>query len=568
MTPKKIADLIDAISFKQLLSKKQVDDTTYDFELHGRSIVWSVRLSFYSTFPFSLPLVTLLNKEYIGQIPHVNVSGTVCVEEGDTVLIDYHTPKELIEVFLLQTLRTLDRSSLRVFKDELYDELEGFIHGVDTVNSFFRAGQQAEFLTLRIAPSINFLAPYDVCPVAIAKNFSDISSSFSNTQVLSKHQLVKIVHIPLMAPVVPPTSDENSQRFISEIKQQISEENTQILIELIGDSSKRHRQYFVLLSMPRSDGSRSEFLCQFTSKNPEIHPVLEWDADWKIKFFLLNRHNKEYLLERGGASLNLNNKSVAVIGCGSVGSEVTMLVAKSGVGSLKLVDGDLLDADNIYRHSLGGRYLNFKPSDKDRKVRKYSKVSALAKELSVNLPHINIETFSHSLSVENIKSVITGVDLVIVAIGNPSTSLLINSSLKEHKFNNVIFCWNEPHGYGGHSIALNLEEVCLECVFYANSDSGSSIHLVEFGQPISRNLTGCAGVFTPFSYLDSTKTATLAAQQAITFLTSGIIASHVSSWRGTDSGTLLTTNRFKTMALSEEVTLTRKNGCKCCDNGN
>ncbi|MFA0252515.1 hypothetical protein AB4480_24200, partial [Vibrio sp. 10N.261.45.A4] len=142
-----------------------------------------------------------------------------------------------------------------------------------------------------------------------------------------------------------------------------------------------------------------------------------------------------------------------------------------------------------------------------------------------------------------------------------------NSNLKKHKFNNVIFCWNEPHGYGGHSIALNLEEVCLECVFYGNSDSDPSIHLVEFGQPISRNLTGCAGVFTPFSYLDSTKTATLAAQQAITFLTFGTIASHVSSWRGTDSGTLLTTNRFKTMALSEDVTLTRNNGCKCCDNG-
>ncbi|EGR0442571.1 HesA/MoeB/ThiF family protein [Vibrio tarriae] len=568
MTPKKIACLIDAISFKQLLSKKQVDETTYDFELHGRSIVWSIRLSFYSTFPFSLPLVTLLNKEYIGQIPHVNVNGTVCVEEGDTVLIYYHSPKELIEVFLLQTLRTLDRSSLKVFKDELYDELEGFIHGVDTVNSFFRAGQQAEFLTLRIAPSINFLAPYDVYPVAIAKNFSDISSSFSNTQVLSKYQLVKIVHIPLMTPVVPPTSNENSKRFISEIQQQISEENTRTLIELIGDRSKRHRQYFVLLSMPRSDGSRSEFLCQFSSITPEFHPVLEWSADWKIKFFLLNRHNKEYLLERGGARLSLDSKSVAVIGCGSVGGELAMLVAKSGVGRLKLVDGELLDADNIYRHSLGGRYLNFQSSDKDRKVRKHIKVTALAKELSVNLPHINVETFPHALSVESIESVIEGVDLVIVAIGNPSTSLLINSSLKERKFNNVIFCWNEPHSYGGHSVALNLEEACLECVLYGDSDSGSSIHLVEFGQSISKNLTGCAGVFTPFSYLDSTKTATLAAQQAITFLTSGIIAPHVSSWRGSDSGTLQTTSRFKTMSLLEEMTLARRDGCKCCDNRN
>ncbi|MDF5223353.1 hypothetical protein P3652_25605, partial [Vibrio parahaemolyticus] len=174
------------------------------------------------------------------------------------------------------------------------------------------------------------LAPYDVNPIALAKSASDIPYGFSNTQELNQHQLINIVHIPLDAPVVPSTTNESAPRFISELKQQISEENTKILIELLRKSPKKQRQFFVLLSMPRSSGERSEFICQFKSKAPALHPILTDSTDWQLKFFLLNRHNKEYLLERGGASLSINNKTIAVVGCGSVGSEVAMLIAKSG----------------------------------------------------------------------------------------------------------------------------------------------------------------------------------------------------------------------------------------------
>lgn len=568
MTPERIAVLIESISFKQLISKQQVDVRTFDFVLQGRSVRWNVRLYFYLTFPFSLPLAQLLNEEFIGEIPHVNANGTVCVEEGDTVLIDYHSPQEIIETFLYQTLKTLERSSLRVFKDELFDELEGFMHGAETINSFYRAGSSAEKLVLRVAPSSNLLAPYDVYPIALAKRSSDIPCGFSNTQALNKHQLVNIVHIPLSAPVVPSTTNESVPRFISELKQQISEENSKILIELLGQCPKRQRQFFVLVSMPRSSGERSEFICQFKSKASALHPILTDSTEWQLKFFLLNRHNKEYLLERGGASLSINNKAVAIVGCGSVGSEIAMLIAKSGVGTIKLIDGDTFDVENIYRHSLGGRYLNFNSSAKDRKVRKLSKVSALENEIKTNIPYIHVDTFQYPLSAHNVKSIMREVDLVIVAIGNPSISLLLNRSLKEHQLNNVIFCWNEPDGYGGHSVALNLEQVCLECVLYKGSDPSISIHLVEFGQPISKNLTGCAGVFTPFSNLDSNKTASLTAQQAITFLTSGNMEPKVTSWKGTDNGTLHTTNRFKNMTLMEEMSLTKNNECRCCNNDN
>ncbi|HIF9097709.1 TPA: ThiF family adenylyltransferase [Photobacterium damselae] len=568
MTPEIIAGLIESISFKQLVSKQQVDEKTFDFELQGRSIRWNVRLFFDLSFPFSLPHGELLNEEYIGVIPHVNSKGTLCIEEGDSILVDYHSPSKIIETFLYQTLQTLERSSLRIFKDELYDELEGFIHGVDTINSFYKAGSSAEKLVLRIAPSSNLLAPYDVNPIALAKSASDIPCGFSNTKALNKYQLVNIVHVPLSTPIVPPTTNESASDFIAELKQHISLTNLKMLTELLGEFPKKQRQFFVLISMPRNSSERSEFICQFKSKAPSLHPILTDSTDWQLKFFLLNRHNKEYLLERGGASLSINNKAVAIVGCGSVGSVIAMLIAKSGVGTIKLIDGDSLDAENIYRHNLGGRYLNFNPSAKDQTVRKFSKVSALENEIKTNIPHIHIDTFQYPLSAHNVNNIMREVDLVIVSIGNPSISLLLNRSLKEHQFNNVIFCWNEPDGYGGHSAALNLDQVCLECILYNENDSNNSIHLVEFGQPISKNLTGCAGVFTPFSYLDSTKTASLAAQQAITFLTSGNMESKVTSWKGIDTGTLQTTQRFKSMTLMEEISLTKNDECKCCEGSN
>ena len=568
MTPEKIAGLIESISFKQLISKQQVNEIAFDFELQGRSIRWNVRLYFSLTFPFSLPTAKLLNEEYVGEIPHVNSNGLICVEEGDSVLVDYHSPSEIIEAFLSQTLRVLDRSSLRVFKDELFDEVEGFIHGADTINSFYRASSLPEKLVLRIATSSNLLAPYDVNPIALAKSASGIPYGFSNIQELNKLQLVNIFHIPLCASIVPPTTNESAPRFIAELKQNISEENTEILIKLLGQNHKKQRQFFVLLSMPRSSGERSEFLCQFKSKAPALHPILTDKTDWQLKFFLLNRHNKEYLLERGGASLSINHKTVAVVGCGSVGSEVAMLIAKSGVGAIKLIDGDSFDAENIYRHSLGGRYLNFQPSAQNRIVRQCHKVSALKSEIKTNIPYIHVDTFPYPLSDHNVKSIMRGVDIVIVAIGNPSISLMLNRSLKEHQFNNVIFCWNEPDGYGGHSAALNVAQVCLECILYKGSDPSPPINLVEFGQPISKNLTGCAGNFTPFSYLDSTKTASMAAQQAITFLISGNMDPKVTSWKGIDKGTLQTTNRFKSMALMEEISLTKNDECRCCGSSN
>lgn len=51
----------------------------------------------------------------------------------------------------------------------------------------------------------------------------------------------------------------------------------------------------------------------------------------------------------------LKASKVAIIGCGSVGSKVAVQLARSGVGSFLLVDGDVLSAGNLVRNELDWR---------------------------------------------------------------------------------------------------------------------------------------------------------------------------------------------------------------------
>ena len=51
----------------------------------------------------------------------------------------------------------------------------------------------------------------------------------------------------------------------------------------------------------------------------------------------------------------LKSAKVAIVGCGSVGSKVAVQLARSGVGSFVLVDGDVLSAGNLVRNELDWR---------------------------------------------------------------------------------------------------------------------------------------------------------------------------------------------------------------------
>lgn len=76
---------------------------------------------------------------------------------------------------------------------------------------------------------------------------------------------------------------------------------------------------------------------------------------------------------------------------------------------------------------------------------------------------------------------------------------------------------------------------------------------------------GFAGVFTPFSYLDSSQTAILAANQSVQLLLNQDLTSKAASWKGKGTGSLKTTARYDAINLADEFEISRAELCEVCN---
>ena len=568
MTEQELEKVALCIKSPLLISLKKQSDYIYNLQLQGNRRVWNVALDCSFGFPYRLPSVRLLDTSLIGSIPHVNFEGIICVEENDSILLDYTRPADLIIFFIEETVRVLDRSSLKIFQSKLTDEYEGYFQStLPMINSFYSANNTAEIVNLRIAYQENFRLK-KAQPILLYGNGGQLPRSFSNIKTLDECQVINIVHVPLTKPVLPPQNNESiSFTYIKDILSNVSGGDQEKLQKIL-KKEKQSRTFFVLFSMPRTYGERTQILIRLSTGKSSEHPLISKKSslNWEVKPYLLDRNNKTYLLERGGGENRLTNKKVSVIGCGSVGGEVVMMLAKAGVGEFTLIDYDTLNSDNIYRHRMGGSFLNYKPHKKTTRVKSRAKVSALNTLLEIDFPYIKVNPkFTTYENVLKDKDFINS-DIVIVAVGSPTLSLKINKDLKALGITKAIFCWNEAAGVGGHSALFNFEECCFECLF---SDSegfkmNNYFSLIEPGQSISKNITGCAGVFTPFSYLDSSQTAILAAKECVSVLQENI-HSRLLTWKGSVNGNIQLTERFHSICRLESTKLVRQKGCSACN---
>jgi hypothetical protein len=549
-----------AIELPALLSYNKALGSEYDCVLQGANRDWDIKIAFPAQFPYCLPKARLLDQTLIGTLPHVNIEGTICLEESDSVLVDHTRPLDVVCLFLSQIVSLLERIKLGIYQDELLDEFEGYFLPNNKVNSFYYAQDKLEEIFLWRERRNKSIAPVFISESKETKNIK-----FSNIKNLGGVKRSGILHIPLDQGVLPPGNGEKiDSQYVIGLNQYIGENNKNILASSL-KREKAQKVFFILLSLPRSSDERSQLLFRFEAPKPLKHPLLEFSDEWVITPYAVKRHNKEYLLERGGADKSLLDKKVAVVGCGSVGGEVAMMLAKSGIGELTLIDSDVLDADNIHRHRLGGSYLNFIPSTKTGNVISWKKVDAVKVSLERDLPYVTVNSKPDLFDKVLDDPDVINADVIVVAVGSPSTSLEINKALKSLGKHNVVFCWNEAAGCGGHSVVINLNELCLECLYEKDGiiSAETALSLVEPGQEIAKNITGCAGVFTPFSYLDSCRTAEMAAQQTIEMLASNKHSVAV-SWKGSNDHGLAVTDRYLSMPLKQEINLVKSDHCRVC----
>lgn len=112
--------------------------------------------------------------------------------------------------------------------------------------------------------------------------------------------------------------------------------------------------------------------------------------------------------------LLLQNKRVLVVGCGGLGGHIIDLLARIGVGSLRVVDGDVFEETNLNRQLLSRMPLLG-----------VSKARAAAEHVAGVNPDTAVEAVSAFLTEDNVRSLIAGCDIVMDALDNiPSRRIL------------------------------------------------------------------------------------------------------------------------------------------------
>ena len=135
---------------------------------------------------------------------------------------------------------------------------------------------------------------------------------------------------------------------------------------------------------------------------------------------------EEDLLERNvkGISEKLKEAKVCILGLGGLGSNVAVLLARSGIGYLKLVDFDVVEASNLNRQQYRISHIGMKKTEAIRTI---------IKEIN---PFVEIETLNKKIDRENILSIVGDVEIVVEAFDVAETKamaieeLLINGDKK------------------------------------------------------------------------------------------------------------------------------------------
>jgi molybdopterin/thiamine biosynthesis adenylyltransferase/rhodanese-related sulfurtransferase len=131
------------------------------------------------------------------------------------------------------------------------------------------------------------------------------------------------------------------------------------------------------------------------------------------------RYSRHLILPEVGmeGQRKLKAARVLLIGTGGLGSPLALYLAAAGVGTLGLVDFDVVDESNLHRQVIHGT------SDVGR-----PKIESAADRIADVNPHVRIERHETRLTSENALEIVAGYDVVVDGTDNFPTRYLVNDA--------------------------------------------------------------------------------------------------------------------------------------------
>jgi molybdopterin/thiamine biosynthesis adenylyltransferase/rhodanese-related sulfurtransferase len=145
--------------------------------------------------------------------------------------------------------------------------------------------------------------------------------------------------------------------------------------------------------------------------------------DWRTPQTLTadqrNRYQRHLLVTEVGeeGQLKLLDSKVLLLGAGGLGSPAALYLAAAGVGTIGIIDMDVVDESNLQRQIL---------HNMDRIGER--KVDSAKKTLTALNPDVNVVTYDVRLGADNILEIIDGYDVIVDGTDNFPTRYLVNDA--------------------------------------------------------------------------------------------------------------------------------------------
>ena len=144
---------------------------------------------------------------------------------------------------------------------------------------------------------------------------------------------------------------------------------------------------------------------------------------------------------------------VTIVGCGAIGAALSSLLARAGVGHLRLIDRDYVEASNLQRQVL---------FDEEDARESLPKAEAAARKIALFNSEIRVQAEVSDLTPQTI-ALLDSSDVVLDATDNFETRYLINDYAVKKGLP-----WIYGAALGAYGATMNVlpgETACLACVF-------------------------------------------------------------------------------------------------------
>ena len=185
----------------------------------------------------------------------------------------------------------------------------------------------------------------------------------------------------------------------------------------------------------------------------------------------IERYSRQIVLkEIGGIGQEkLLKSTITIVGTGGLGCPVALYLTAAGIGTIRIVDYDVVDLSNLHR-----QILHFTP-DVNRK-----KVDSAYEKLHKLNPEVNVKVINTQLLPNNVKDIFRGSDFVIEGSDNIQTKTLVNDACINL---NIPFTIAGVIRFNGQVLTVipDKKTACYRCIFGDISDNSNAMSCSQAG---------------------------------------------------------------------------------------